>query len=98
MLKLIFSGKLDPIRLWDKYDPVERMRSKYSKAFFDLWKNGFCNYESGQWEDAKKIFIETRDFFDDSKDGPSITLLEFMESHNFVCPPTWNGIRKLTEK
>ena len=47
MLKLIFSGKLEPIKLWEKYDPVERMRSKYTKAFFDLWKKGFCSYESG---------------------------------------------------
>lgn len=83
MLKMIFNGKLEPIKLWDKYDPVEKMRSKYSQAFFELWKKGFHLYESGQWNDAKEIFQQTRDFFEEAKDGPSLTLLEFMEGYGF---------------
>jgi len=42
-----------------------------------------------QLEDIKKIVPE---------DGPSKTILEVMEEHNFKAPADWAGYRVLTEK
>lgn len=32
------------------------------------------------------------------EDGPAATLLEVMGAHGFVAPPSWAGVRELTEK
>ena len=31
-------------------------------------------------------------------DGPSLTLLEYMEERNFIAPSNWKGFRPLTSK
>ena len=34
----------------------------------------------------------------DRRDGPTLALLEYLESENFVKPMDWEGFRVLTEK
>ena len=96
--KMIFAGKIVSIDLFKKSTEIMIMRRKFSKEFFDLWRRGIHFYLDGEWEKAKSSMIETRDYFNNSQDGPSITLLDYMERRGFKAPEDWNGIRKLTEK
>ena len=96
--KMIFAGKIVSIDLFKKSTEIMIMRRKYNKEFFDLWRRSIHFYLDGEWEKARDSMIETRDFFKDISDGPSITLLNYMEKKGFRAPEDWNGIRKLTEK
>ena len=57
---------------------IKEMSSSFSISFFESWKRGFNFYIEGQWESARDIFQETREFIKGYNDGPSQTLLEYM--------------------
>ena len=64
---------------------------------------GRCCRRAGDWGAARIVLAETRGSRRDDAgsvvvDGPSATLLGFMEGHEFSAPATWRGFRELTEK
>ena len=71
------------------------LRSDFSKEFQKQFAEGYQNYKKGMWKDAKTIFEKC---VKQRNDGPSKTLLEFMEETNFVAPSDWDGYRALTSK
>ena len=64
-------------------------------TFIEMWRNGFKEYINGNWEKSKEIL---QSLFDEKKDGPSNTLLNYMGFFNFKAPENWKGYRSLTEK
>lgn len=64
---------------------------------------GLSGRRSGDWGAARVILTETRGSRRDDAgavvvDGPSATLLSYMEGHEFSAPANWRGVRELTEK
>ncbi|KAK9835000.1 hypothetical protein WJX81_003326 [Elliptochloris bilobata] len=73
------------------------------EAFLARFAQGFAAYRAGDWATARDILAETRSSRRDDGgrsvvDGPSATLLDFMESHDWAAPAGWSGYRELTEK
>lgn len=61
------------------------------------------DYLAGRWPQAREGFEDllharTAPEGMPFEDPPTKTLLEFMESHGFVAPEGWAGVRELTEK
>ena len=54
------------------------------------------SYKKGRWEEAKKHFKECLE--EDSNDGPSNTLYNYIKKFNFKSPKNWKGERELTNK
>lgn len=65
-------------------------------GFREVFQHGLELYLSGDWTAAREEFevaLNTR-----PGDGPSNTLLSYMQSFGYACPADWQGFRELTEK
>eukprot|EP00927_Polykrikos_kofoidii_P042074 TRINITY_DN35945_c0_g1_i1.p1 TRINITY_DN35945_c0_g1~~TRINITY_DN35945_c0_g1_i1.p1 ORF type:complete len:972 (+),score=167.68 TRINITY_DN35945_c0_g1_i1:250-3165(+) len=102
----------DDVAIWTEFSQcgdLERMRSTFSREFFQRFATAYRNYEAGQW-DAARDMLYTCTFAPqprcrlpipaptDVTDGPSLLLLDFMGVHDFVPPSGWPGYRELTER
>merc|ERR1719388_52976 len=87
---------------------VKNMRERYFLSFFQEFEKGYLNYEAGEWDVAVDVFNRTRVMLcnddDGREDGPSQTLLRFMQSpipyqtsqeHSRRAPSNWPGYREL---
>eukprot|EP00448_Togula_jolla_P014558 CAMPEP_0170573382 /NCGR_PEP_ID=MMETSP0224-20130122/2736_1 /TAXON_ID=285029 /ORGANISM="Togula jolla, Strain CCCM 725" /LENGTH=971 /DNA_ID=CAMNT_0010895967 /DNA_START=21 /DNA_END=2936 /DNA_ORIENTATION=- len=70
------------------------MRRRYTVDFMQLFNMGYQNYSQGEWEVAKRMLSRTQTMLG-HEDGPSVALLRFMESSNFVAPKKWANMRDL---
>lgn len=71
--------------------------------FLDKFAVGFNHYRQGNWSQAKTALEECRWARSQSnikriEDGPSVTLLEYMEQFEYCAPKDWPGFRELLEK
>lgn len=71
--------------------------------FMDKFSAAYELYTNGKWDIARAQLEECRTHRKSINgetiiDGPSVTLLEFMASHNYLPPKNWEGFRELTEK
>jgi len=74
---------------------VRSMQATYKKGFREKFNMGYQNYSQGEWKVARALLQETRTM-QHTEDGPSGTLLRFMETpHQFEAPPGWQGVRDL---
>jgi len=75
-----------------------------SPEFLATFKVGFEAYRDGRWDVAREVLqgcaSNGRKTLNGEKmeDGPSVTLLSYMEDFNFRAPSGWKGFRELTEK
>eukprot|EP00210_Caulerpa_lentillifera_P001909 g1836.t1 len=74
-----------------------------NEEFLDKFAIGFNHYRQGNWTQAKTILEECRWARSQMnlkriEDGPSVTLLEYMEQLNYTAPRDWPGFRELSEK
>jgi len=75
------------------------MRKRYTVEFLKKFDMAYRNYEAGEWAVAKDMLESTKNMIGGSdEDGPSITLLSYMNEFDYVAPATWTGFRYLTEK
>lgn len=87
-----------------EYDSdLKMLRSHITEEFTEKFKEGFNNYIHGAWVKAKAELekannIMKRNCPSSGGDGPSQTLLKYMESFNYSAPKTWKGFRPLTSK
>ena len=70
--------------------------NRMSEKFYSKFTSGFDNYISGKWQEAKNKFSKCLQFY--PNDGPTNTLYDFIEKHDFVAPSNWKGYRELTSK
>jgi len=101
-------------KVWELFttdDDLVKMRSTFAVEFFQRFSMAYRNYEAGQWFVARdmlltchynpKIRCDALSQFNEKKwprDGPTITLLNFMQSNEYRPPDDWVGHRELTEK
>ena len=87
-------GSITPLIL-EKKSYWELIDEKSDK-FYDSWEFAMDSYKKGRWEEAKKHFKECLE--EDSNDGPSNTLYNYIKKFNFKSPKNWKGERELTNK
>merc|ERR1712060_207794 len=87
------------------------MRFKYSMEFFKRFSMAYRNYEAGEWMASRDMFFTCHyspksdvgkymvtNEADWPEDGPTVTLLHFMEQTHYIPPMDWPGYRELTDK
>ena len=87
-------GSISPIIL-EKKSYWELIDEK-SEIFYGAWENAMRLYKKGKWHEAKKYFEECLE--EDSEDGPSNTLYNYIKEFNFKSPANWKGQRELINK
>ena len=88
-------------RMWDQDPDLIQLRRLATPEFNTVYSSGLEYYLGGNWEKARKYFLQADALMTESDadgDGPSRTLLSFMEYKQFKCPPEWKGYRDLTRK
>merc|ERR1712146_713565 len=56
------------------------------RHFLPLFNKGVSTYLAGKWQEARKILEVTRRMVRSEQNGPSNTLLKYMERRNFQAP------------
>lgn len=64
--------------------------------FLEEYEEGLEYYLSGNWNRAWSVWRDV--LADRPKDGPTLTLMKYLELHNKQCPEDWRGYRPLTSK
>jgi class 3 adenylate cyclase len=90
----------DVLRL--DYD-LKHLRHQFRNEFKILFEEGLEQYLQGDWMTAKGIFEKVNEMIAkipsfEKGDGPSNTLLRYMEAHGWQAPASWKGYRPLTSK
>ncbi len=83
-------------RLFLEDRDILTMRSRITPEFVAYFKEGYSNYVSGDWNQAVECFRKA--LLLRPKDGPTLTLMAYMESKKFRPPIPWYGYRELKEK
>lgn len=84
------------LELFTKSNKIERMRRKYTAEFMGKFKKAVEGYGEGRWMEAGQGLRECMDLI--PTDGPSRTLLLYMQSLHHQPPPNWHGFRNLSTK
>jgi hypothetical protein len=97
--------------VWDDFDldmDIKGMRGLYSAEFFRRFAAAYRNYETGNWRVARDLFFTC--YYDPRRDvgskpwipeeewpidGPTRTLLKYMQKADFRAPTDWPGYRFL---
>lgn len=64
--------------------------------FLDSWEKGIDSYKKGDWVSAKMFFTTCKNI--DPEDGPTATLLNYINGRNLKPPEGWKGVRELQSK
>lgn len=72
------------------------LNSARPNGFYKSFNAGFSHYISGDWEKARKKFLNCMQIYEN--DGPVKTLYDYIESFEFHSPKDWKGYRSLTSK
>lgn len=76
---------------------IDVLRANYNyKDFLDTFHSAMDDYLGGKWHEAQDKFQVCLDI--KPKDGPCLTILNYMEGFGFQAPEDWKGYRELTEK
>lgn len=82
--------------LFTKSEKLEKMRKGYKPEFLHAHKEAMLHYIEGRWLEAKDVFYRCLRLV--PMDGPSLTILHFMEKWRFQHPEGWDGVRVLASK
>ena len=89
--------EVDMWRMFEEDAQLVAMKRNSNMKFQEVFREGFTSYLKGDWKNAKRLFL----FAQEAKgefDGPSQTLLEFIDENKGDAPMDWAGFRELTEK
>jgi class 3 adenylate cyclase len=73
---------------------MRAMRRDFTVEFLQTFKMGFKNYIEGEWQVSQGLLVKACNILG-FRDGPSESLLEFMQRHKFNAPKDWRGFRDL---
>ncbi len=85
------------------YDMLTLRKHATDPEFLNIFKEGVALYLAGDWKGAKVLLARSDLYMREcvpelDGDGPSQTLLRYMENQNFEPPKSWQGFRPLTSK
>ena len=69
------------------------MNEVYKPQFYAEWKKGFDCYVKGEWENALEYLTVASNLGPGGNDGPSQSLISYIESHKGKAPVDWKGHR-----
>lgn len=72
------------------------LKSPKTNLFLECFNKGYYYYIQGQWEIAHTLLKEA--LYIDWTDGPTNSLLKFIENNNNKAPDDWKGYRALNAK
>ena len=96
LLQKLYSGETTTGELYQSYKDLRAMRQHLSIHFFKQFRKGYQSYIKGNWKHAyvsleKALKLKPHD-------GPTCTLMLFLDSKNCITPHHWLGYRALTSK
>ena len=91
-----FSNQLQVSMKFELDSDIEAMRANITKEFTEMFKQGFNEYISGNWEKAKEYLDQVEEY--KYPDNPTRLLLHVMGEFGYQAPDNWEGYRKLTSK
>lgn len=99
--KDIFKRKIDLIGsvsqiILEKPSYLELLKTQKTREFYTLWDEGIVEYQKGNFSIANSKFQQC--FSLDPSDGPTQTLMSFLQKTNYKAPKEWGGTRELLSK
>ena len=89
--KLMESGRADPSCLYFNSKEFSLMRKGFKKKFFRTFSKAMNLYLIGHWKTARTEFKKVLKIR--RKDGPTLSILNYMKESAYCCPDDWIGIR-----
>jgi hypothetical protein len=85
--------------LWTQDPDLVQLRCLSTATFKRTYKQGLDHYLNGNWDASKEYLLKADEMMVEMDgDGPSRTLLNYMQARDWKCPDDWNGYRPLTSK
>ena len=99
---IFMNADSDAADVFEQDTDLLMLRSHVTEEFTRDFNEAIGFYLAGDWKNAQPIFEKCNMYMSSvpgmTGDGPSQTLLRYMDSFNFVAPPSWKGFRPLTSK
>ena len=98
-LKTLMQGMVDHNRDGVSMVELNPELTRYienEEFYLEEYEDGLEYYLSGNWKRAWTVFKDI--LVERPKDGPTLTLVKYMEKHGMQCPEDWRGYRPLTSK
>ena len=96
LLQKIEDGRKTTWDLFSRDKDFKELRRHYDKHFSKRFGEAYKKYILGDWATAEDLFSQCLKM--NPKDGPTITLKNYIEELNGTPPNNWKGFRELTEK
>lgn len=97
-----YNSSADLVEVFEKDYDLITLRKHITPEFSSEFKKGVETYLQGDWSVARKHLEKANELMAQvptkSGDGPSQTLLRYMEGYGWQAPSTWKGFRPLTSK
>lgn len=101
------NNSLDPEEIFDRDHDLVALRRHVSAQFRERYADGLTAYIAGDWMAAASAFKDCIEIMDKRMselheslrdEDFSVTLYQYIASHNFKAPPDWCGHRVLSSK
>ncbi|OMJ77735.1 hypothetical protein SteCoe_22604 [Stentor coeruleus] len=89
--KKLEKGEISTKQIFNKSDEFSLMRDGFTYDFYNNFRNGVKFYITGEWMQAKSYIEKSLEIR--PKDGPSISLINFIGEFAFQCPNYWRNCR-----
>ncbi|OMJ84319.1 hypothetical protein SteCoe_14605 [Stentor coeruleus] len=86
-------GVLESSEVFSGSKEINSIKELFSEEFFEAYDNALRKYLDGRWKDALFLFKDVLKYREN--DGPSNSIIAYMEESNFKAPKDWKGIRPL---
>lgn len=97
-----YNSSADLVEVFEKDYDLVTLRKHLTPQFLTEFKTGVDTYLQGDWPEARKHLEKANELMaqvpSKSGDGPSLTLLRYMEAYGWQAPSSWKGFRPLTSK
>lgn len=90
------SGKKSTWDIYSRDKDFKELRRNYDKMLTKKFGEAYKKYIQGDWATAEDLFSQCLKI--NPKDGPTLTLKNYIEELNGIPPSSWKGFRELTEK
>jgi class 3 adenylate cyclase len=86
-------GVLESSEVLEESKEIALIKKSFTEEFFEAHAQAMKMYLDGKWNDAHSLFKNVLKIRD--ADGPSKSIIAYMEENNFQAPQDWKGIRPL---
>lgn len=87
----IHTGRLLGRRIFQNDKDISLLTSAVDTNLIKAFRNGYEEFSYGNWTQARKHFESVLTV--DSKDGPALFLIEYMQRFSYNAPEWWEGFR-----